>query len=96
MEHTLRLRVPRLSTLGLVGLAEFVPIVALPLIVGQVADRYDRRLVAVVCQIVKAAATAALVLGTLGGWQSKTSILATVAFIGAARAFESPTMTAMA
>ncbi len=81
--------------LGLVGLAEFVPIVALTLIVGQVADRYDRRLVAVVCQIVKAAATAALVLGTLGGWQSKTSILATVALIGAARAFESPTMTAM-
>ena len=81
--------------LGLVGLAEFVPIVALTLIVGQVADRYDRRLVAVVCQIVKAAATAALVLGTLGGWQSTTSILATVALIGAARAFESPTMTAM-
>jgi MFS family permease len=81
--------------LGLVGLAEFVPIVALTLIVGQVADRFDRRLIAVICQIVKAAATAILALGTLGGWHSKASILAIVALIGAARAFENPTMTAM-
>ena len=81
--------------LGLVGLAEFVPIIVLTLVVGQVADRCDRRLIAVVCQIVKAAATAMLALGTLGGWQSKASILALVALIGAARAFENPTMTAM-
>ena len=81
--------------LGLVGLAEFAPIGALTLVVGQAADRYDRRLIAVACQIVKAAATAALVLGTLGAWLSKASILTIVAIIGAARAFESPTMTAM-
>jgi MFS family permease len=81
--------------LGLVGLAEFLPIVALTLIVGQVADRFDRRLIAVVCQIVKGAATAVLALGTLGGWHSKGSILAIVALVGAARAFENPTMTAM-
>ena len=81
--------------LGLVGLAEFVPIVALTLVVGQVADRSDRRLVAVVCQIVKAGATAMLAVGTAGGWQSKGSILAIVVVIGAARAFENPTMTAM-
>jgi MFS family permease len=81
--------------LGLVGLAEFVPIVALTLVVGQVADRYDRRLIAVACQVVKAVATVVLALGTLGGWQSKTSILALVALVGAARAFENPTMTAM-
>src|SRR5262245_55575936 len=81
--------------LGLVGLAEFAPIIALTLVVGQAADRCDRRLIAVVCQIVKALASATLVLGTLGGWQSKTSILAIVALIGSARAFENPTMTAM-
>jgi len=81
--------------LGLVGLAEFAPIVALTLVVGQVADRYDRRLIAASCQMVNAGAAAALVLGTLGGWQSKTSILITVAIIGSARAFESPTMSAL-
>jgi hypothetical protein len=52
--------------LGLVGLAEFLPIVALTLVVGQVADRFDRRLIAVACQIVKGAAAAILALGTLG------------------------------
>jgi MFS family permease len=76
--------------LGLVGLAEFAPMIALTLIVGQVADRYDRRLIATTCQIVKAAATAALALGSLGSWQSKASILAIVALIRAARAFENP------
>jgi MFS family permease len=28
--------------LGLVGLAQFLPFVALPLLIGQVADRFDR------------------------------------------------------
>src|ERR1700741_781476 len=38
--------------LGLVGLAQFVPTVILTLIVGQVADRYDRRVVVVICHLV--------------------------------------------
>ena len=42
--------------LGLVGLVQFVPIILLTLVVGQVADRYDRRLIAAVCQTVEAAA----------------------------------------
>ena len=29
--------------LGLVGLAQFLPFVVLPLLIGQVADRFDRR-----------------------------------------------------
>ena len=36
--------------LGLVGLVQFVPTIVLTLVVGQVADRYDRRLVVVVCE----------------------------------------------
>ena len=54
--------------LGLVGLAQFVPTVVLTLVVGQVADRYDRRLVVVICHVVEGAAAAALALGTVGGW----------------------------
>ena len=42
--------------LGLVGLVQFVPMILLTLIVGQVADRCDRRLVVIVCEVVKAAA----------------------------------------
>jgi MFS family permease len=36
--------------LGLVGLVQFVPMVLLTLVVGQVADRCDRRLVVIVCR----------------------------------------------
>jgi MFS family permease len=81
--------------LGLVGLAQFLPIVFLTLLVGQVADRHDRRLIAVVCQLVEAAAAIALVAATVTGRQNSASILAIVALIGAARAFESPATTAL-
>ena len=81
--------------LGLVGLAQFLPVVLLTLLVGQVADRCDRRLIAVVCQLVEAAAALTLVAATVTGRQSNTTILAIVALIGAARAFESPATTAL-
>ena len=81
--------------LGLVGLAQFAPIVLLTLVVGQVADRYDRRLIAAICQLVQAGAAAVLVEGSAHGWLSSASIFATVALVGAARAFENPTTTAL-
>ena len=81
--------------LGLVGLAQFAPIVLLTLVVGQVADRYDRRLIAAICQLVQAGAAAVLGDGSAHGWLSSASIFATVALVGAARAFENPTTTAL-
>src|SRR6266852_3132533 len=77
----------RALDLGLVGLVQFVPMVLLTLIVGQVADRYDRRLIAAVCQFTEAAAAGTLVVGTLAGWQSNTSILGIVSLVGAAGLF---------
>ena len=81
--------------LGWVGLVQFVPMVLLTLVVGQVADRYDRRVIVALGGIVKAAAAAALALGVVGGWQSRGSILALVAVLGAAQAFENPAMSAL-
>ena len=81
--------------LGLVGLVQFVPMVLLTLVVGQVADRCDRRLVVIVCEVVKAAAVAALALGSIAGWQSRASIFTLVGVLGAAQAFENPAMTAL-
>jgi len=81
--------------LGLVGLVQFAPMILLTLVVGQVADRCDRRLVVTVCEGVKATAAATLAIGTIGGWQSKASLLAVVAILGAAQAFENPAMTAL-
>src|SRR5216117_4119114 len=81
--------------LGLVGLAQFVPTVVLTLVVGQVADRYDRRRVVAVCHVLEAGAVAALALGTLAGRLDRTAILALVAVLGAARAFENPARAAL-
>jgi MFS family permease len=81
--------------LGLVGLAQYLPQLLLTLAVGHVADRYDRRRIAAVCQFVEALAVASLAAGTFAGWIGKEAILAVVFVIGAARAFEAPTMLAL-
>src|SRR5439155_9085920 len=81
--------------LGLVGLVQFVPTIVLTLVVGQVADRYDRRFVVVICHLAEAGATVVLALGTLGGWLHRDGILVTMAALGAARAFENPARAAL-
>jgi MFS family permease len=77
--------------LGLVGLAQFLPAAALMLVAGQVADRYDRRRLLQISQLIEGAAAAALALGAISGWASKGSILAAVLVLGVGRAFDSPT-----
>jgi MFS family permease len=81
--------------LGLVGLVQFVPMILLTLVVGQVADRYDRRVIVVACEIVKAATAAALALGALGGGQTRAAIFGLIALLAAAQAFENPAMSAL-
>ena len=71
--------------LGLVGLVQFVPYVMLSLVIGHVADRYDRRAVVRLCQIVKALTAAALAVGTLGGWLTRDAFLAIMFFAAMAR-----------
>ena len=81
--------------LGLVGLVQFIPYVPLAIVIGHIADRYDRRAVVRVCQIVKALAAAALALGTVGGWLTRDAFLVILLFAATARAFEVPTMHAL-
>jgi MFS family permease len=81
--------------LGLVGLVQFVPVVVLALVVGHVADRYERRLVVRSCQLVQSAAAATLAIGSLRGGLAAGTIFAIVLVIGTARAFELPSMHAM-
>jgi MFS family permease len=81
--------------LGFVGLVQFGTQIALTLVVGQAADRYDRRAIIALCRVVSSAAAAMLAFGTLGGALTTGRILALVALIGAARAFEGPTMSAL-
>jgi MFS family permease len=77
--------------LGLVGLAQFLPSVALLLVVGHVADRYDRRRIVGLCQLVEGGAAAMLALLSASGRISEHAIFVLIAVIGAARAFEMPT-----
>ncbi len=81
--------------LGLVGLAQFLPIALLTLAVGHVADRYDRRRIVAACQVVEAAIAVCLALGVGAGWLGAPGIFALVALLGAARAFEAPTLSAL-
>jgi MFS family permease len=81
--------------LGLVGLAQFIPGFALSLLVGHIADRYDRRLILRICMAVEALATLALALASFFGGLTVGALFAAIFVIGAARASELPTMHAL-
>ncbi len=81
--------------LGLVGLAQFIPGFALSLLVGHIADHYDRRLILRICMAVEALATLALALASFFGGLTVGALFAAIFVIGAARASELPTMHAL-
>ncbi|MFM0741106.1 MFS transporter [Paraburkholderia xenovorans] len=81
--------------LGLVGLAQFLPMFMLTLVVGHVADRYDRRRIAAICQSIESVAALLFACGTFGGWISAPVIYVLAACVGAARAFESPAVASL-
>jgi MFS family permease len=82
-------------SLGLVGLAQFLPMFILTLVVGHVADRYDRRTIAFVCQAIQGVAALTLCVATWRGLTSVSLIYVLAAVGGSARAFESPLMAAL-
>ena len=81
--------------LGLVGLSQFLPMFMLTLVVGHVADRYDRRTIAFVCQAIQGVAALTLCVATWRGMTSQGLIYLIAAIAGSARAFESPSMAAL-
>jgi MFS family permease len=81
--------------LGLVGLCQFLPMMALTFVVGHVADRFDRRRIGLVCQMVEALTVLVLALAVWQQALDAAGILIAVAVLGAAQAFERPTMAAL-
>jgi MFS family permease len=81
--------------LGLIGLAQFVPTAALIFIAGHAADRFDRRRIVQVCQIIAGLTAAVLAWGSFAGWLNVPEIFAAVAVLGATTAFESPASAAL-
>jgi|tagenome__1003787_1003787.scaffolds.fasta_scaffold20960111_2 MFS family permease len=78
--------------LGLVGLFLFIPSVPGVIVVGHVADHYDRRWVVRLSQIGKALCAAALTVGSFTGSLTVQMIFWTVLVIGFCRTFETPTL----
>lgn len=78
--------------LGLIGLAQFLPMMCLTLVVGHVADRYDRRRIVAICMALEALATLVLAAAALHGFGGTALIYTTVIVMSSARAFEAPTL----
>ncbi|KAA0576529.1 MFS transporter [Azospirillum sp. B21] len=76
--------------LGLVGLFQFLPTLALVLVAGHVVDNNDRKTVLFGALSVEMTAVAALFLLTMAGALSPHAIFAVVALIGLAKSFEGP------
>ncbi|MFZ5959768.1 MFS transporter [Pseudomonas sp. QL9] len=81
--------------LGFVGLVEFLPRVLFMLHTGHVADRYDRRKVAALCQSAQCLIAVALVLGASSGNVTREMIFVLAFLLGSARSFEMPTTQAL-
>ena len=81
--------------LGMVGLVQFLPIFLLTLLVGHVADRFNRRTIMCVCQTAASVTLAALAVGSYFHRLNTWWIYYAVAIVGTARAFERPSTQAL-
>lgn len=81
--------------LGLLGLVQFVPQLALTLVAGQVADRVDRRRIIIACQTLECITAAVLAYTTYSASITPEIVFACAFLLGVARAFESTTMQAL-
>ena len=82
--------------LGLIGLAQFLPVFALSLLVGLVADRVDRRYIARAAVALELACALALAAFSAAGSTQLWPLFAVAVALGVARAFASPTLSALA
>ena len=81
--------------LGLVGLFQFLPMLVLTFLAGHVADQFDRRQIGLICQVIEAVTMGFIALGIWQGWLPTWGIFAAVTVLGAAQAFERPSMAAL-
>jgi MFS family permease len=82
-------------SLGLIGLAQFLPQFLLALPAGHVADNFDRRRVTFLCQIIKFGAVALIAAGSYAGAVSVEVIYACTFAFGVAHAFQQPALRAL-
>ncbi len=81
--------------LGLIGLIQFLPILLLSLLVGHVADHFNRKTIMGLSQILSALTVCWLAVGSLLHCLHAPSLYVAAAVIGTARAFERPSTLAL-
>ncbi|MEK9752983.1 MAG: MFS transporter [Rhodospirillaceae bacterium] len=81
--------------LGLIGLAQFAPVLALFLVAGVTADRVERRLILIATNIVQVSTVGSILAVMLLGLSAMPVILAILVVHGAARAFYHPASQAV-
>ncbi len=86
----------READLGFIGLAEFLPAALLVLVTGSVADRFDRKRVALLAVGGELVCSLALMANALGDRGGSVWTLFSIAFVyGVARAFQAPAIRSM-
>ena len=80
---------------SMLGLAAFVPVLLLTLPAGEVADRYDRKKVLMLCLTGEIISVFTLAIATVQGWTSPALLMGIAALFGASRAFFAPANTAL-
>ena len=81
--------------LGMIGLVQFLPTALLLFVAGQAADRYERKRVVQLCQLVEALTALFLAWGATTGSLTVTQIFVATFVLGIAGAFESPALSAL-
>jgi MFS family permease len=81
--------------LGWVGLAQFLPLVALSLFTGHVADRFDRKRILVVCTLLFAVGLAALAWLSRDPQVQLPLLYTVLVLLGVGRAFNGPAAAAI-
>ena len=76
--------------LGLVGLLQFVPALALVLVAGHVVDGFHRGRIIALCMAAQVLITLVLALATLRGWAGRDLLLGTSVLLGVVKAFQMP------
>lgn len=82
-------------SLGMVGLVQFLPMLLLTLVVGHVADRFNRKTIISICQVCEGTTHTLLAVFSYLHRLHPVGIFFAVAAIGAARAFEAPSTQAL-
>ncbi|HKY81376.1 MAG TPA: MFS transporter, partial [Sphingobium sp.] len=84
------------AQLGLIGLAQFLPLFFLTPVTGWVADHFDRRAISRLTLTLLMAASGILALASHEGWVSLPLIFGIAGIVGVARAFNGPAYSALA